>query len=249
MVKVSEGTYPKPQNIAKNISMMKRLYNYERISTQFFSRTEMNKIVAETDLKKDRSSDDKLGNTKTDQTKNLADDQKEKIPDLEEDLCSICCTNVTEIVLESCGHTSFCLDCIRRTTRTTVDPINSKQKVFLNCPYCQCDVHMVLKIKRHIFDECKDEPKNNKKVDSLPAIQEKDDELNEFYGGQKLDVKKTRGTGINQGDFQVNLLKNNDQMDWYVVERVWGDYNDLDQLLVDENYRSEGLRLDVQILG
>ena len=38
-------------------------------------------------------------------------------------------------------------------------------------------------------------------------------------------------------------------MDWYVVERVWGDYNDLDQLLVDENYRSEGLRLDVQILG
>ena len=121
------------------------------------------------------------------------DKQLEEIPDPDNDICNICISNQSNIVLETCGHTSLCQECISRIVKKRRDQ-DGNPTAKLKCPYCQGKVQRVLKLKRHLFKQ----PEVKENV-------EEEEELNEFYGD----------TTDKGEDY------------WYVVERVWGDYNDL----------------------
>ena len=68
-----------------------------------------------------------------DQVKN---EVKEDIPDLENDICSICICNQNEAVLEECGHTSVCIECVSKIIKKSRDR-DGNLVCKLKCPFCQ----------------------------------------------------------------------------------------------------------------
>lgn len=256
MVKVHEGSFPKPTEIIKFVPKMKSIYSYKRISTQFFSRVnivEKNKFE-EKRLKKDKEEQEKQAITdaifggpptniqipilkgrsggaasmKDGKTENGLDSskvkkepQQEDIPDLENDICNICICNPNQIVLEACGHTSFCQECVSRMIKKRRDK-DGNPTAKLKCPFCQQKVKRVLRVRRQIFEQ-ESTPKQETEKNKEELEQE---ELNEFYGdGEKEDGESG----------QKDTKQASGGSDWYIVERVWGDFNDLREMAMKDD--------------
>jgi hypothetical protein len=96
---------------------------------------------------------------------------QEDIPDLENDICNICVCNQNNIVLEPCGHTSICQDCVSRIIKKTRDQ-EGNLIASLKCPYCQGKVDKILKLKRHLFDTTPEKEEPVEKDHSDPDMDE-----------------------------------------------------------------------------
>lgn len=197
MVKVHEGSFPKPQETKALLPKIWHIYPYKRVSDEYFCREsfKVQKKVKEMDENPMQTQKKQIENALFNKNKGSSgikipilkgrigaskkNDEgeqikkkpvQEKIPDLQNDICNICISNQSNIVLETCGHTSLCQDCVSRMIKKHRDK-DGHPTANLTCPFCQGKAKRVLKYKRFVFENPKQKNEDN-------------DDLKEFYGDE-----------------------------------------------------------------